>query len=161
MPNFNKKLNKFIHCKPTRLKYAPHKWLKLVYSKKLQNAPPPDTTDFFEQKGITPIQLINRSFLYYSHVMDPTILTALNEIATQQVKSTITTEKKAQILMDYLSTYPNAKLRYYAVDMILNVETDATYLFLPNARLEWRDTFISLYIQHQINPILVSIMLQY
>ena len=36
--------------------------------------------------------------------------------------------------MDYLNTYPNAKLRYYAGHMKLMVDSDAAYLVLPNAR---------------------------
>ena len=44
------------------------------------------------------------------------------------------TEKKAQMPMDYLSTYPNTKLQFYAGDMKLHVEIDAAYLVLPNAR---------------------------
>ena len=36
--------------------------------------------------------------------------------------------------MDYLNTYPNAKLRYYAGTMTLQVDSDAAYLVLPNAR---------------------------
>ena len=72
-------------------------------------------------------------FLYYGRAVDPTIITALNEIAIQQSKPTIITEHKAQILLNYLSTFLNTRLRYYAGDMKLQVETDATYLVLPNA----------------------------
>ena len=135
MPNYvRKKLIKFKHKPPIRPQYAPHKWLKPAYGKKLQYAPPPDESDFLDPKGITRIQSINGSFLYYGRAVDPTILTALNEIATQQSRPTVTTEKKAQMLMDYLATFPNAKLRFYAGDMKLHIETDAAYLVLPNAR---------------------------
>ena len=34
----------------------------------------------------------------------------------------------------YLNTYPNAKLRYYAGQMNLKVDSNATCLVLPNAR---------------------------
>jgi hypothetical protein len=40
---------------------------------------------------------------------------------------------KADMLMDYLHTYPDAVLRFYASDMILIMETDAAYLVLPQA----------------------------
>ena len=33
-----------------------------------------------------------------------------------------------------MTTHPNAKLRYYASDMVLNVHSDASYLSAPNAR---------------------------
>ena len=38
------------------------------------------------------------------------------------------------MLKDYLSTYPNAVIRFYASDMVLHVESDAAYLVLPKAR---------------------------
>ena len=37
------------------------------------------------------------------------------------------------MLLDYAATYPCAKLRYHASDMILHVDSDAAYLVLPNA----------------------------
>ena len=36
--------------------------------------------------------------------------------------------------MDYLHTYPDAFLRFYASDMVLHVESDAAYLVAPKAR---------------------------
>jgi hypothetical protein len=38
------------------------------------------------------------------------------------------------MLMDYLHTYPNAVVRFYASDMILKVTSDAAYLVQPKAR---------------------------
>ena len=36
--------------------------------------------------------------------------------------------------MDYVYTYPNAYIRYYASDMVLHVDSDAAYLIAPKAR---------------------------
>ena len=38
------------------------------------------------------------------------------------------------MLMDYLSTYPTAIIRYHASDMCLHIDSDAAYLVLPKAR---------------------------
>ena len=38
------------------------------------------------------------------------------------------------MLMDYLHTYPDAVIRFYASDMILKITSDAAYLVLPKAR---------------------------
>ena len=38
------------------------------------------------------------------------------------------------MLMDYLTTYPDAILRFTKSDMILYVDSDAAYLVLPQAR---------------------------
>ena len=36
--------------------------------------------------------------------------------------------------MDYFATYPKAYIRYYASQMILNIDCDAAYLIAPKAR---------------------------
>ena len=66
--------------------------------------------------------------------MDPCIKPALNEIGTVQAAPTEDTKTKVQMLMDYLYYHPNATLRYFASDMILQGEADAAYLVLPKAR---------------------------
>ena len=135
MPGYvHKALKKFQHPVPLRPQHAPHKWTRPTYGAKTQFAPNPDTTDKLGKTGITRIQQINGTFLYYGRAIDPTILVALNEIATQQASPSIATTKKADMLMDYLSTYPHATLRFYAGDMQLCVESDAAYLVLPRAR---------------------------
>ena len=135
MPGYvAKKLKKFNHPIPSKPQYAPHKWLKPAYGKRLQYAPPPDKSNPLNDKETKQIQSICGSFLYYARAVDPTILPALNEIATQQSKPTSDTKKKTHMLMDYLCTYPNAKLRFYAGTMKLAVDSDAAYLVLPNAK---------------------------
>ena len=63
-----------------------------------------------------------------------TMLPALSDISITQAKPTKFTEKEMHMLMDYCATYPNAKIRYYASEMILHVESDAAYLVAPNAK---------------------------
>ena len=38
------------------------------------------------------------------------------------------------MLLDYVTIYPNPKIRFYARDMILHVDSDAAYLVQPNAQ---------------------------
>ena len=70
--------------------------------------------------------------LYYSRTVDPTLLIALNKIATSQAMPTQRTKAKVQWLLDYTATYPNAKNRFSKSDMILYIDSDAAYLVLPN-----------------------------
>lgn len=49
-------------------------------------------------------------------------------------KPTIETKRQCQRLMDFLNTYHDAYLRFYASDMILHIDSDAAYLVLPKAR---------------------------
>ena len=37
-------------------------------------------------------------------------------------------------LLDYLATYPDATMRFYASDMILNIHSDASYLSVKNSQ---------------------------
>ena len=37
-------------------------------------------------------------------------------------------EKRVSQLLDYLATHPDAKIRYHASDMVLNIHSDASYL---------------------------------
>ena len=62
------------------------------------------------------------------------MLATLGEISTAQAAPTTDTVKKTSMLMDYLHTFPNAKLRFYARDMQLHIKSDAAYLVLPGAR---------------------------
>jgi hypothetical protein len=72
--------------------------------------------------------------LYYGRAIDYTILPALNDIARQQAKPTVTTMIRARQLLDYVRTYPTTILRYHASAMILHVDSDAAYLVLPEAK---------------------------
>ena len=36
--------------------------------------------------------------------------------------------------MDYMTTYPNSVIQYYASDMLLHVDSNAAYLVAPDAK---------------------------
>ena len=42
-------------------------------------------------------------------------------------------EKNIDKILDYMSIYPNALVRFHASDMILRADTDASYLTEPKA----------------------------
>ena len=67
-------------------------------------------------------------------MLDSTIIVAVNEIANQQSKATENTRCRTTTLLDYLSTHPNAKIKYRKSDMILKVESDESYLSIPGGR---------------------------
>ena len=66
--------------------------------------------------------------------MDGTILTALNDIGSQQEKRTTNKKVKANWLLYYLHTHPDAELMFKASDMVLLVDSDAAYLVKPGAK---------------------------
>ena len=129
----SKQLDRYNHQAPTKPQYAPHIWPSKAYGMKVQQVQEDDSPTLSKSET-TDIQSISGAFLYYGRAVDPTILPALTDIASQQSKPTETTKKACQMLMDYLSTYPNAKIRYTKSDMVLYVDSDAAYLVLPKAR---------------------------
>ena len=80
------------------------------------------------------VQSMVGTFLHYARAIDSIMLPAPNQIGSQQSLPTELVLEKLQRLMDYANTYPNAYVRFYASDMQLTVDTDATFLVLPKAR---------------------------
>ena len=135
MPNYIPNvLHKLQHPPPNKPQHAPHPWTKPVFGAQVQFAPKDDTSPPLSTKDATFIQSVTGSLLYYARAVDPTILPALNEIATKQSKPTTTTMSKTKHLLDYIATHPLAILRYYASDMTLHIDSDSAYLVLPQAR---------------------------
>jgi hypothetical protein len=58
----------------------------------------------------------------------------LNDIATEQTKTTEKMQAAANQLLNYLATHPDATIRYHAPDIILNIHSDTSYLSVSNAR---------------------------
>jgi len=87
------------------------------------------------------IQSISGTFNHYSEI-DPCIKPALNEIAHEHAKPTLRTKRRTDHLLDFLSTNPEASLRYNASDMILVIETDAAYLAQSEAKSRASGWFI-------------------
>jgi hypothetical protein len=98
-----------------------------VYGAKMQFATQ-DNSPPLTAKQCTEIQKITGCVLYYSRAVDPTVLMALNDIATEQIAATEKTKTAAGQLLDYLATHPDAKIRFQASDMILHIHSDASYL---------------------------------
>ena len=63
-----------------------------------------------------------------------TILSALSEIASQQTAPTEKTMERVNTFLDYMATHPDAVIRYWKYDMVLNIHSDASYLTAPKAR---------------------------
>jgi hypothetical protein len=58
----------------------------------------------------------------------------LNKIATEQTRATDKTKTAAGQLLDYLAAHPDAKIRFHASDIILYIDSDASYLSVSKAR---------------------------
>ena len=81
------------------------------------------------------IQRVLDSFLYYLCALD--LLNHFTRIvskASERAKPSKQTLARVQQLLDYMATNPNAVVRFYASDMILNLHSDASYLSAGQGR---------------------------
>ena len=106
-------------------------------------APDPDYSELLDQKEIKFIQTVVGIFLYYARSLDPTILRALNDISRIQAIPKIDTLAKSKWFLDYAATYPNSIIQYHESKMVLNIDSDAAYLVMPEARSVYAGYFIS------------------
>ena len=61
---------------------------------------------------------------------------ALSTLVSEKSNVTAQTIKNLQHLIDYLGKHPDATIRYYASDMILNFHSDAFYLSARDAMIQ-------------------------
>ena len=151
MPGYvPKALLKFNHKLLNKRQYAPHTYYKPIFGKTIQYAPKTDDSPVLPTKGIRNVQSIVGTFLYYARAVDNTLHVTLNDLGTVQSKPTKTTTYKTDMLLDYLATNPNAKLRFFAGNMILRADSDAAYLILPGAKSCYAGYF---YLESKNNPL--------
>ena len=59
---------------------------------------------------------------------------SLSTIAAEQAKATKRMLETSEQLLDYCATHPDAKIRFHASDMILQIHSDASYLIGPKGK---------------------------
>jgi hypothetical protein len=127
-------LQRFSHPPPAKPQHSPHAWQKPSYGDKIQYAPDSDTSPALDSKETKLVQEILGTLLYYARAVDSTMLAAIGTIATQQASATKQTMKAVVQLLNYCATHPDAVVRYSASDMVLHIESDASYLSAAKAR---------------------------
>ena len=99
-----------------------------IYGLKSQPQETVDESNFISPERKRRIQQIVGKLLYYARAVDPTMIAAINKVASQQARPTEETEKQSIRLLQYAKTYPNAHITYYPSEMQLIVHTDASHL---------------------------------
>ena len=136
MPNYVAKALKRLNYKAKTPQFSPHHHAPIRYAQKgaRQYAQDPDTTPLLPPTERRYVQSIVGTLLFYGRAIDYCILPALNDISKEQAKPTVSTLNRAKRVLDYVATFPDAHLRFYASDMTLHVDSDAAYLVAPKAR---------------------------
>jgi hypothetical protein len=118
---------------PKNPQHTPSRYVMPVYGAKTQYATQ-DETPSLTAKQCLNIHKVIESVLYYSRAVDPNVLIPLNDISTEQKKTTEKTQAATDQLLDYLATHPDATIRYHASYMILHIHSDPSYLSVSNTR---------------------------
>jgi hypothetical protein len=138
MPNYIvNALLKFQHKPPSKPQHLPHAHIPPTYSASIQLTAPNDNPELLNQgAGIKRLQEIIGTLLYYARAVDLTMLVALGStVASAQTNGTQATAQAVTQLLNYCATYPDATIRYHAVDMHLqHIHSDASYLSEREAR---------------------------
>jgi hypothetical protein len=122
-------LSKFQHDSPKHPQRTPSRYVTPVYGAKTQYTMRDETPPLPAQQCLTPL-----SVLYYARAVAPTVLMPINDIATKQTKATEKTQAATNQMLDYLANHPDSTIRYHASDMILHINSDASYLSVSNSR---------------------------
>ena len=135
MPGYvAKALNQFQHEKPKRRQDSPYPWTPPKYGAKVQYAEGEDESPPLGKEEKRFVQQVTGTFLFYGRAVDPTLLTSLNEIASQQSSPTTETMNRVKQFLDYVASQEDAVLTYRRSDMQLAGHSDAGYLNAKNAR---------------------------
>jgi len=129
-----KVLQRFKHDKPRKPQHSPYQPQPRKFGAASQDPIDEDGSPKLDDKRVTRIQQIVGSILYYARAIDHTNLPGLSGIASEQADARESTEERAEQLLDYLATHPEAVVQYYASNMILNIHSDASYLSETRAR---------------------------
>ena len=100
-----------------------------------------DVSPGLDAAGKTLIQQIVGVILWYARGVDGTMLKAVNSVGSAQAHPTEAVRDAATQILHYGHTYPNATITYYASDMILSIDADASYLGETGARSRAACTF--------------------
>ncbi len=129
MPGYiAKKLQEYNHVRAKTKQTCPYTPAPKQFGSEAQRPLPPDVSPLLDKKGIKRVQQIVGSILYYARAVDMTVLMVLSTIAIEQTKATEKTMAKCVQLLDYLAYHSDAKVRFYASDMVMNIHSDASYL---------------------------------
>ena len=125
---------KYQHPIPKCPQHYPYQAAPIKYDAKIRHPVPENTSPPLIEEKIRRVQDVVGTFVWYGALCDPTLAASLSALATRQSKGTDNVKKASHQLLDCLATHPNAAIRYHASNMILALDTDASYLSDPNAR---------------------------
>ena len=124
----DKVLQRFEHKTPTTPQHCPFQPTPRKYGRDAQAPLPPDTSERLDLSGTRRVQQVVGALLFYARADDNTLLPGLSAIASEQAQASQLTMDRCRQILDYCASNPDAKVRFRASNMILNIHSDASYL---------------------------------
>ena len=120
-------LLKYVHKAPAKPQLSPHRHHKINYGSKEQLVAEEDTSPKLNNEGIKRVQAIVWALFYYAWAVHNRLLLGLSAIGSQKAAATEQTAASIDQILDYVATYPNDGITYWASDMILEAHSDAGF----------------------------------
>jgi hypothetical protein len=112
---------------------APHAWSKPTYGSGSQLTKEADTTARLDAAGLTRLQQVVGTLLYYARAVDSTMLAAIGDISSAMSEGTEATAQDLTQLLNYAATHPDATVQFIASNMQLHIHSDASYISVIKA----------------------------
>ena len=116
------------HLTPKSPQPSPHKHITIHYGQEVQNSTMGPNSPWLDSNGIQKFQTIFNSLPYYSRAVDNKLLVSPSELGQKQAPSTEATNYEIEQLLDRVVAYPNDRITYRTINMILTMHSDTTYL---------------------------------
>jgi len=135
MPDYiDKALQRFEVPTPTSAQHSPHAWLPPFYGTGPQLTKPIDDSTPLDKKGLTRLQQVIGTILYYARAVYNTMLVSLGTLASKQSAATEAASAATMQLLNYCATHPDAVVRFHASGMQLAIDSNVSYLSESEAR---------------------------
>jgi hypothetical protein len=121
-------LKYFQHPPPQTRQDQPHPNVKKTYGAKEQFTKPINKTPLLDKAGKKFIQEVTEVFLFLAQAIDGIMLTPLSALAFKQAAPTEATMEKCLRFLDYAASLEVAILTYKAINMVLAIHINASYL---------------------------------
>ena len=103
-------LIRFQHSTPSVPQHGPREYTRPTYGAISQLTVPQDMSEPLDKAGLTRLQEVVGTLLYYARAVDSTLLVTLNTLASGQATGTQKTAQAVVRVLNYCATHPNATL---------------------------------------------------
>ena len=124
-----KVLTKHNNLTPTSEQHNPRQPEPITYVPHQPPTPNDNSKDLTKEEKLV-FQSTLGSLLCYGHIIDSTILTAINDLSIVQTKATTASNRHLNTSLDNFHSNANATMLHRKSDMMINVRSDGSHLLV-------------------------------